>query len=144
MQTQNYKSHTRLLPTFHGLLFFILLVCLIGSVWAFFRANEHQSGRLISAIAIGLSASLIILAFHARGFGIAAQDRAIRAEENLRYFVLTGKLLDTRLTLPQVIALRFAEDTEFLILAEKAAKENMKPKSIKQAIVNWKADHHRV
>jgi hypothetical protein len=43
-----------------------------------------------------------------------------------------------------LIALRFAEDTEFTLLAEKAANENMAPKVIKKAIVNWKADEHRV
>ncbi len=42
------------------------------------------------------------------------------------------------------MALRFAEDTEFLILAEKAANENMKPNEIKKSIINWRADNHRV
>jgi len=40
--------------------------------------------------------------------------------------------------------LRFADDDEFVSLAEKAANENMKPDDIKKAIVNWKADHHRI
>ena len=72
-------------------------------------------------------------------FAMGAQDRAIRAEENLRHFALTGKLLDKRLRKSQVIALRFADDTEFVLLAEKAANENMKPDDIKKAIVNWRA-----
>jgi hypothetical protein len=90
-----------------------------------------------------ISIALIIGFFSARTFALAAQDRAIRAEENLRHFVLTGKLHDSRLRLSQVIALRFAPDEEFVELATRAAKENLSSKQIKEAIKNWKADHHR-
>ena len=73
-----------------------------------------------------------------------AQDRAIKAEENLRHFALTGKLLDGRLTPSQIIALRFASDNEFVILADRAIIENLSNKDIKKAIQYWRADHHRV
>src|SRR6476659_6270110 len=115
MQVQSYKQHLRYVPMYHFVLPLILSLCLAGSI--FF--------------------------WYARNFAIVAQDRAIRAEENLRHFALTGKLLDSRLTMSQIIALRFAADTEFLLLAEKAANENMKPREIKMAIVNWRADNHR-
>ena len=77
-------------------------------------------------------------------FALKAQDRAIRAEENLRHFVLTGKLLDPKLTLRQIIGLRFAADAEFVALAQKAAASGMSEKDIKKAITQWKADHDRV
>src|SRR5260370_410994 len=80
----------------------------------------------------------------ARGFPRNAQHRAIRAEENLRYFVMTGKLLDPRLSMLQIVALRFASDAEFVPLALRAANENLAPKDIKQAIKTWRADEHRV
>ena len=143
MQTQSYKQHARYVPLWHFVLSLILIACLAGSVWNLFRANEHHSGRLVGAIIFGLSIGGLIIFWYARAFAIAAQDRAIRAEENLRHFALTGKLLDSRLTMSQIIALRFAADTEFLLLAEKAANENMKPNDIKMAIVNWRADNHR-
>ena len=143
MQVQSYKQHLRYVPMYHFVLSLILTVCLAGSVWNLFRANEYHSGRLVGAIILGLSIGGLIIFWYARGFAIVAQDRAIRAEENLRHFALTGKLLDSRLTMSQIIALRFAADTEFLILAEKAANENMKPNDIKMAIVNWRADNHR-
>ena len=50
----------------------------------------------------------------------------------------------SRLRIGQVIALRFAADEEFATLAKKAAEENLSSKAIKQAIVSWKADYHRV
>jgi Family of unknown function (DUF6526) len=143
MQTQNYKQHSRYVPLWHFVLSIILIACLAGSVGNLFRANEYHRGRLVGAIILGLSIGGLIMFWYARAFAIAAQDRAIRAEENLRHFALAGKLLDSRLTMSQVIALRFAADTEFLLLAEKAANENMKPDDIKKAIVNWRADYHR-
>ena len=143
MQVQSYKQHLRYVPMYHFVLPLILSLCLAGSIWNLFRANEHQQGRLIGAVVFGLCVSGFIFFWYARNFAIVAQDRAIRAEENLRHFALTGKLLDSRLTMSQIIALRFAADTEFLLLAEKAANENMKPREIKMAIVNWRADNHR-
>ena len=131
------------MPLYHIVLFLILLLCLIGSIWAHYRAHEHQSGRLVSAVLVLLSVSSILTAWFARAFALRAQDRAIRAEENLRHFALTGKLLDKRLTMQQIIALRFADDSEFISLAEKAVTENMKPVDIKKTVTKWRADHHR-
>ena len=144
MPTQSYKTHARFVPLYHFFTSIILIACLAASAWNSVKAYQHHSGRLIAAILFGLSYASLMLFWYARQFAIAAQDRGIRAEENLRHFTLTGKLLDKRLRLSQIIALRFADDTEFLILSEKAANENMKAADIKKAIVNWRADHHRV
>ena len=144
MKEQNFKTHSRMVPVYHYLLYFIITACLIISIWIMYRAYENHSGRLVAVVLFGLCVASVILCWYARVFPLVAQDRAIRAEENLRHFALTGKLLNTHLTTPQIVALRFAEDTEFLLLAEKAAKENMKPGEIKRSIINWKADNHRV
>ncbi len=82
--------------------------------------------------------------FFARGFALKAQDRAIRAEENFRHYMLTNKLMDNRLTMPQVVALRFASDEEFILLAQKAADSKMSNIEIKKAIKNWRPDFYRV
>ena len=143
MESQNYKNHPRYIPLYHIILSLILILCMAGSIWNLIRANEHHAGRLIGAVVFGLCVAGFIFFWYTRNFAIKAQDRAIRAEENLRHFALTGKLLDNRLTISQVIALRFAEDAEFLTLAVKAANENMKASDIKRAIENWRPDYHR-
>lgn len=98
------------------------------------------------------SASLLVLVFFlllvigsmVRTYAIKAQDRAIRAEEQLRHFILTGKPLDNRLNIRQIIALRFASDEELPALAKKVAEENLRSKEIKQQINHWRADNYRI
>jgi uncharacterized protein DUF6526 len=78
-----------------------------------------------------------------RTFALKAQDRAIRAEEQLRHYVLTGKLLDSRLSVKQIVGLRFASDGEFVALAKRAADEHMEPDAIKKAVTVWRPDTYR-
>ena len=142
MAQQNYSNHIRMVPGFHYVASTLALAILIGSFVNLFHSTPetHYSAALIVAITI----LIILIAWYTRVFALKAQDRAIRAEENLRHFVLTGKLLDSRLRMSQIIALRFASDEEFVALAQKAVAENLSAKDIKQAIQNWKADNYRV
>jgi hypothetical protein len=57
---------------------------------------------------------------------------------------MTGKAFPGELKIQQIIALRFADDSEYVGLMEKAIKENLSNKAIKEAIQNWKADYYRV
>ncbi|HMK04411.1 MAG TPA: DUF6526 family protein [Ferruginibacter sp.] len=144
MQEQNYKNHSRLVPVFHYLGYLLVLAVLVGS---FVNLNYciKQDECLYTPILICLTAFvLIILTWYTRYFALRAQDRAIRAEENLRYFAITGKLLDTKLTMAQIVALRFAPNNEFVDLAHRAVEENLRSADIKKAIKNWKVDHDRV
>ena len=138
MQEQNFKNHARLIPEYHFVLLGIVVILLFLSV-----INLFHGINLSSVMFFMIAISLAIGVAKIRTLPLAVQDRVIRAEENLRHFTLTGKLLDNRLTLPQIIALRFASNEEFVALTEKAVKENLSNKEIKQAIQNWKADHHR-
>lgn len=105
--------------------------------------GDHQ--RLYSAaLVLVLTVCVFFVAFFARTFALRAQDRAIRAEENLRHFMLTGKPLDARLEPLQIVALRFASDDEFPALAVRAAEQSMKPDDIKKQVKYWRADTYRV
>lgn len=144
MSTQNYANHRQTVPMYHVVLFGVLVLTLIGSVVNLVRsAGNHEVFYSASLITV-LTASTLVLFFYTRIFALKAQDRAIRAEENLRHFVLTGKLLDPKLTIRQIVALRFASDEEFPKLAERAARENTSPDAIKQAIGKWRPDTYRV
>lgn len=145
MSTQNYGNHRQMVPGYHYGVYILLFLCLGFTAWLAYNAFfVLHHGRLIACILGGLSVATFLLAWYARTFPLKAQDRAIRAEENLRHYVHHGKLLDPRLTTRQIIALRFADDAEFSALANRAANENMSPGDIKKAITLWKADHYRV
>jgi len=141
---QNYANHTRTDPGYHMVLFPILLLTFVGSCVNFtLSVGDHQRFYGASLILV-LAACSVGLCLYARLYPLRAQDRAIRAEENLRHYVLTGKLLDPRLSVRQIVALRFASDAEFPALAARAAEGSLPPKEIKQAIQNWRADEYRV
>jgi hypothetical protein len=144
MAEQNYANHRRTVPPFHFVLLPLLLLTFIGSIVNLTQSlGDHE--RIYSAtLILVLSFAGFMTALFARMFAVKAQDRAIRAEENLRHLVIAGKLLDARLSALQIVALRFASDAEFVALAERAARENMKPDDIKRAIKQWKADDYRV
>jgi hypothetical protein len=128
---------------FHGVLFGILVLALIGSCVNLYESLGDHIRLYSASLILVLTVCMFILAFCARTFALKAQDRAIRAEENLRYFAMSGKLPDPRLTIRQIIALRFAPDAEFVALAARAAKENLSANDIKKAVKDWRADTYR-
>jgi len=142
MQEQNYKNHAQMVPGFHYLTFGLLFALLGGSINYFIKATPENSflAKLILIIAI----IFVLIAWYARTFALKAQDRAIKAEEALRYYIMTGKAMPAELKISQIIACRFASDAEYLALIDRAIKENLSNKEIKMAIQNWKADYHRV
>ena len=142
MKEQNFKNHTQTVFGYHVVGVLGILLLIIGSVVNLFLSGPEN---LLSASLIFLTALILFLvAAYTRTFPLKAQDRAIRAEENLRYYVMTGKLLPAGLRIAQIIALRFASDEEFTGLVDRALKENMSAKDIKGAIKNWRADYYRV
>jgi hypothetical protein len=101
-------------------------------------------GLMTSLLILLLFTCLFFIFIMMRTFPLKAQDRAIRAEESLRYFILTRQPLSRNLSIGQIAALRFAADEEMVQLVEKTLAENLKPNEIKKAIQTWRADHHRV
>ena len=143
MTTQNYANHARFVPLYHYVLSSLLVLTLIGSVVNLVQSIGDPERRYSASLIVVLTLCSCLLFYFCRTFPLKAQDRAIRAEENLRHFAMTGKLFDPRLTMSQIIALRFASDAEFIELARKAADANMPAADIKRAVRNWRADNYR-
>ena len=143
MKQQNYANHARFVVGFHLVLSAMLLLGTIASgvnIWI----QKSEGFDILTPVLITLLFICgLFLFWFTRQFPIKAQDRAIRAEENLRHFMLTHKALDSRINLAQAIALRFAPDDEFVILAHRAANENLSADEIKKEIKAWRPDNHR-
>lgn len=144
MEEQSYAKHVKLVPLYHFVLFGIIVLTFLCSLYAIYRALENGHGRIDAVLIAALSVAALLLFGFCRIFPLKAQDRAIRAEENLRHYVLTGKLLDKRLSVKQIVGLRFASDPEFPALAQRAADENLTPDVIKREVKNWRPDNDRL
>ena len=94
--------------------------------------------------AIGVTALLVVW-FTARRSAQIMQDRIIRLEMQIRLArLLPGRDL-AALTLPQLVALRFASDGEMPGLVDRTLKGDFAtPDAIKRAVTAWQADWLRV
>jgi hypothetical protein len=141
-QTQNFTNHTKLAPMFHLVVLPILFINLVSSI---VHAVHGFSAR--SAIAVLTAGALILLALCARRFAVTVQDRVIRLEMQLRLQNLLPADFRSRIpefTTSQLVALRFASDSELPDLARKVLGENLSErKAIKQLIRDWQPDNLR-
>lgn len=144
MSKQNYANHRKYVTGYHFITFTIVLLLFTISIYNFYL-TINGTGEMRNAVMFLLISVLFFsIFFYSRIFALKAQDRAIRAEENFRYYLLTGKIFDSKVTLPQILALRFAPDDEFPELTNKATAENLSSDDIKKLIKNWRADNYRV
>ncbi len=139
-QPQNYQNHKKITPLQHYILMPLSLVIFILAIVNVILTKGSLPAFLFLLIAIGI----IILGMLVRIYAMKLQDRIVWNEVNFRHIQLTGQPLDAKLKLSQVIALRFAEDDEFLALCQRAVAEDMASDVIKRQITRWRADHWRV
>jgi len=127
---------------YHLVTILAILALIIGSIVNLVKSSDDN--LYVSSLLVLVSFILLFLYYFLRSFALRAQDRAIRAEENFRHYLLTGKPLSNKLSMRQIIGLRFSSDEEFPALVEKSITENLSEKEIKKHISNWKADMYRV
>lgn len=143
MNEQNYSNHRRWVPMYHFVAALLILALIIGSIVNLIKSIGADSGVYSASLIVVIVVVLAILHYYMRTFALKAQDRAIRVEENLRHYIMNGKLLDPKLDIRQIIGIRFASDDEYLELEQKAVEENMRENDIKKAVKNWKGDYYR-
>jgi hypothetical protein len=139
---QTFANHSRLDPSYH---FFVvpvfLLLAIAGMVHFIWRPGWHTALMFVVAVALATAVSKI------RTYSLRVQDRVIRLEETLRLKALLPEPLRSRipeLTEGQLIALRFASDTEVSALTARALSEKLSRADIKKAIQTWRPDYWRV
>ena len=144
MNIQNYKNHSRYYYPHHFIFYPVVILLFIFSVRAYTHYKELQLEFALLAFAFIL---LGWLSFMMRQhYALNNQNRIIRLELRLRFYQLTNQrleLLEDKLSLPQLAALRFASDEELPRLTQIAAENNLSPDLIKKSIKKWLPDNMR-
>jgi hypothetical protein len=139
---QSLKNHGRYDPSYHVVLFFVLVANLVVSIVYLVHHPCFYAAWLVV-----LSVAVFIAFFKLRMYPLRVQDRVIRLEERLRLQALAPAEWHTqiyRLSEDQLIGLRFAADDEVVELAKQALEGNLNRKQIKERIRSWRADYWRV
>ena len=139
---QNLSNHAKYDEAFH---FLLLPISAFTMVLWIMRAVRNPTFDSIWTAVLGLTFFVAVLRI--RTYPLKVQDRVIRLEERLRLHQALPDSLRSRigdLTESQLIALRFAPDSELPALVEKALAEKWQGKQIKQSIRNWRPDYFRV
>jgi len=142
LKTQSFKHHTRWEPLSHFIATPIALLNLVVQV----RHASNVGGRYAwwnVVFAVGFFA----LAGSARLTVITVQDRLIRLEMRLKLRELLPAAMHAdilRLTVKQLVALRFASDAELPALVQRVLSGDLTDhQAIKAAITDWQPDWQR-
>ena len=139
---QNLANHTRFDPLFH---FFTLPV--FGITWIISVVMLFLHPGFFSAWGVVLATAATIAVFKIRLYATKLQDRIIRLEERLRLLALMSPASQAqieKLSIGQLVGLRFAGDEEVPALVQRALTENLSRREIKKAIKIWRGDYSRV
>jgi uncharacterized membrane protein YciS (DUF1049 family) len=143
MAEQNFNNHTKFFPLFHFFVVPLMVVNLVQAIIRWVHGEFSIDGFLSVLVAVGLLAGFTA----ARMMALKVQDRLIRLEERLRMEKLLPADLQARIpefTTAQLVALRFASNSELPDLARKVLDEKVVDrKAIKQMIKTWRPDFLR-
>lgn len=145
MDKQNYSNHIFYYWPHH---FFFYGTVIAGFSLCGLGIWRYEEQRLLWIMAAFIIFLTVWLAFMTRQhYALGLQNRTVRLELRLRYYVLTGRRLEQiegQLSFGQLAALRFASDEELPGLIERSLREQLKPDEIKKSIRNWLPDTMRV
>ncbi len=141
-KAQDFKHHTRWDPMYHFIASPISVLNLFVQVrHAWYSGGRYAWWNVVFAF------GFVMIVLSARVMAVTVQDRLIRLEMRLRLRELlpTDMKADIyRLSVRQMVALRFASDAELPALVQRVLKgELVAQKDIKAAIKDWQADWQR-
>ena len=139
-RTQSYANHghrpvwTYVAGVFGGAAFVML-----AEAWLLGR-NTAALGSVLLAVAV------LALVSISRAYTVRLQNRIIRLEMRLRLRDVLPASQHSQiqeLSIPQLVALRFASDAELPALVDRAIRERLSRNDIKKAIKDWVPDWER-
>jgi len=139
---QTYANHRKIIPLYHVVTFFLLLLNLFWSA-----IGVYEAPSMNTAVPTLLALALLVLFFAIRSFPLVVQDRVIRLEMRLRLAQILPPDLRPRigeLDVRQLVALRFASDGEMADLVRRVLDQPIKSgEAIKREIRHWQPDDLR-
>jgi len=139
---QTYATHHRWLVPWHFIAFPLLLINVIVAAVALFK-NPGLTTVWLLLVAI----ALVLTIFTARSMATVNQDRLIRLEERIRLNqLMPGREADVaKLSLDQLVGLRFADDAEAPELVDRIMAGDLSDREdIKKEVKVWRGDTLRV
>jgi len=145
MNKQHYSNHKKYYIPHHFIFLPLMIFLIVLGIRNMYADPLNKICWLILSV---MSFCILYLAIMVRQhYALGNQDRIVRLEFRLRYFEMLGASsseVEHQLSFAQIAALRFANDTEFKILLQRALHEKLGADEIKKAIANWKADTMRL
>ena len=134
---QTYATHVHR-PTAWLVTWFVGLFVFLVLVFHAYQEPTYVSFTLVTLAGVVLTAVTLI-----RLTALRLQNRIIRLEMQVRLSRFGRDQDMARLTLQQIVALRFASDAELPALLSRAIAEGLTPDAIKRAVGDWQGDHLR-
>lgn len=144
---QNYSNHNSLHRAYH--LFILPVSVVFFCISVYFFISKGVINRLWLEATYFLMVGIIAFAgiWLIRTYSVILQNRMIRQEMRLRYFIISGQPfngIENKLSSQQISALRYASDSELLFLIEITLHEKLTSADIKKKIKQWKGDYYQV
>jgi len=143
MAEQSFENHAKWVPAFH---FFVLPVLLLNLGWSIYRWI-HLESKVEGFVGFVVAMAVLVGFVLVRVMALKVQDRLIRLEERMRFERVLPADLHPRIsefTVDQLVALRFASNSELPELARKVLDEKVNSrKEIKKMIKVWRPDFVR-
>jgi uncharacterized integral membrane protein len=136
-ESQTYANHTYRpiawnITVVAGVIAFVVLLI-----------HSYQEPTSVSFALLALAGVLLSAVSLSRVFALRLQNRIIRLEMQVRLARLGRERDLHRLTIPQIVALRFGSDAELPALIDRAIAEKLPPDAIKRAVGDWQGDSLR-
>ena len=90
-----------------------------------------------------LALTVAMTVYMVRQYALRLQNRIIRLEMQVRLARLGRASDGARLSMRQLVALRFASDAEMGSLLDRTLADKLEPDQIKRAVTNWQGDYMR-
>ena len=134
---QNYANHVYRARAW-SITWLVAALAFLVLMFHVYEEPTYVSFALLALAGVVLSAISLI-----RVFALRLQNRIIRLEMQIRLARLGRQSDLTRVSMPQLVALRFASDTELPALMDRAIGEQLAPDAIKREIRDWQGDYLR-